>query len=514
MTVHVVTSAQSAARDRHAIDSGIPSRALMQRAGAAAAAEIARAFGDRLSRGVAVFAGKGNNGGDAWVIAGALAAVGVSVRVAQAGEPKTDDARAERALALGILKDGTQTGGEELVIDGVLGTGSGGTARGAAADAIRRINELRTNGAIVVALDVPSGVDASTGEGDLAVTADLTISFGTVKRGALVRRELCGRIVVVDIGFGEHANMDDGAPTLVDRAWVRARIPDIAANAHKGTRRRVAIVGGVAGMAGAVILAARAALRSGVGMARAVVQAPSIGAVQGSVPAALTRPWPESDEQIRDIVCDWAHAVVIGPGLGRLATTRAQIEKLLELWTGPVVIDADALTAFEGDARVLGELLAGRRAIVTPHVVEFSRLSGISADDVARAPYDVGRDLAATLGCAVLLKGVPTVITDATGRSLVSASGTPALATGGSGDVLAGIAGTLLAQMDDPLDAAACAAWIHGRAGEIAGSRGARGATVDDVVDALTVVWSESAPAPRPPVLADLPAIDPVRALA
>jgi len=129
----------------------------------------------------------------------------------------------------------------------------------------------------------------------------------------------------------------------------------------------------------------------------------------------------------------------------------------------------------------------------------------MSVEAILAAPFDVGRELASKLGCVVLLKGVPTVLTAPDGRSLVSAAGTPALATGGSGDVLAGVAGTLLAQMDDPLEAAACAAWVHGRAGELAGSRGARGAAIDDVVTQLANVWSEPVSGPRPPILAEVP---------
>ena len=197
MTVHVVTAAQSAARDRAAIDSGTPSRALMQRAGAAAAAEIVRAFADRVGDGVAVFAGPGNNGGDAWVVASALGAVGIPVRVVEVAEAKTDDARAAGDAARAAFEFRAPNGSESIVVDGVLGTGSSGAPRGAVADAVQRINALRDAGARVVALDIPSGLDASTGEGDLAVTSDLTITFGTMKRGALVRREHCGRIVVV-----------------------------------------------------------------------------------------------------------------------------------------------------------------------------------------------------------------------------------------------------------------------------------------------------------------------------
>ena len=153
MTVQVVTAEQSAARDRAAIESGIPSRALMQRAGAAAAAEITRAFADRIERGVAVFAGPGNNGGDAWVVAGALSAVGIRVRVVEVVEARTDDARAERTVARALIDTRAPSGGEGVVVDGVLGTGSSGAPRGAVADAIRRIGELRDDGACVVALD-------------------------------------------------------------------------------------------------------------------------------------------------------------------------------------------------------------------------------------------------------------------------------------------------------------------------------------------------------------------------
>jgi NAD(P)H-hydrate epimerase len=453
-----------------------------------------------------VFAGAGNNGGDAWVVAAALAAVGVSVRVVEVRDAKTDDCRAEREHARANHNFSSPSGAEEVVVDGILGTGASGTPRGAVADGIQRIAALRANGASIVALDVPSGLDATTGDANESVIADLTITFGTMKRGALVRRHRCGHIIVVDIGLGKAP--DDGAPTLVDRAWVNERIPEIRARAHKGTRRRIAIVGGTTGMAGAAILATHAALRSGVGMVRAIVSSASVVPIQVAAPAALTAKWPESDDEIRDIICDWAHAVVIGPGLGRSPDARARVEQLLRVWLGPVLLDADALNVFEGDAASLSALIGQRTAVITPHPVEFSRLSGVATDDVVRNAFDVGRDLAKTLGAVVLLKGVPTVLVGPEGTSLVSSSGTPVLATGGSGDALAGIAGTLMAQMQDPLEAAACAAWIHGRAGEIAGARGVRGATIEDVIDALDDVWIEQSPAPRPPVLGEFPAID------
>ncbi len=516
--VRVVSAAESAARDASAIAAGIPSRALMQRAGAAAATEIALRFRDRLSGGVLVLAGPGNNGGDAWVVARALAASGVLARVLEPIPAKTPDAAAERALALDARNlSVTDTlppaldGGEAIVVDGLLGTGSTGAPRGAIADAIERVAPLRARGATIVAIDVPSGVDAATGSAPgAAITADLTISFGTVKRGHLVARDRCGTLVVVDIGLGAHAALDDGAPWLVDEAWVGAQIPTIPASAHKGVRKKLAIVGGAPGMAGATILAARAALRSGIGMAKLVVARESIAAVQESEPYALAAAWPTDDAAVQHDIASWADAVVIGPGLGRAADSRALLERVLHGWTGPTLLDADALTLFERRAPELGALLAGRCALITPHPVEFARLAGLEASEVLDAPFEIARPIASVLNAAVLLKGVPTVVTAPSGDRLVSASGTPALATAGSGDVLSGIAGTLLAQIGDPLVAGAIGAWVHGRAAERVPSgdmRDVRGIVLDDVVNELRDSWTFDRRPTRYPVLAELPAV-------
>jgi NAD(P)H-hydrate epimerase len=367
---------------------------------------------------------------------------------------------------------------------------------------------MRRRGAVVIALDVPSGLDASTGVARGAVVkADLTLSFGTIKRGHLMNRDVCGAIAVLDIGLGAHALLDDNAPLLVDEAWMAAKLPTIAASAHKGARKKIAIVGGATGMAGAAMLAARAALRSGVGMVKLVVAPESLASVQESEPYALGAPWPPDDAAVdRDIVA-WADAVVIGPGLGRGDASRALLELTLRRWRGPTLLDADALTLFEGQATELSRLLAGRPALITPHPVEFARLAALDASDVLARRFDVGREMAALLGAAVLLKGVPTIITAANGQCFVSASGTPALATAGSGDVLSGIAGTLLAQLDDPFTAGAIAAWVHGRAAErvpSASPGNVRGITLEDVVHELRDIWTLDNRPSRYPVIAEL----------
>jgi hydroxyethylthiazole kinase-like uncharacterized protein yjeF len=517
--VRVVTSSESAARDASAIASGIPSRALMQRAGAAAAAEIALRYRDRLARGVLVLAGPGNNGGDAWVVARALAASGVRVRVIEPVAAKTPDAAAERSLALDVLDAGdvrsvvpeTLDGAEALVVDGLLGTGGTGEPRGDIARLIALTTMLGERGAIIVSLDVPSGLDAAaTSVHDVVVRADLTLTFGTVKRGHLVNRDHCGAIVALDIGLGAHAALDDGAPLLVDETWVGARLPGIPGDAHKGVRKKIAIVGGGHGMAGATVLAARAAMRSGIGMVKLVVAAESLSAVQEAEPYALAAQWPRDDAEVEETISGWADAVIIGPGLGRGDESRALLERMLRRWTGPTLLDADALTLFEGRARNLATLLGGRPAIVTPHPMEFARLSGLDLQHVLDNRFDVGKNLAATLDATVLLKGVPTVISNPDGRRLVSASGTPALAAAGSGDVLSGIAGTMLAQLDDPYVAAAIAAWVHGRAAERVPATGGgevRGIVLEDVVNELRDSWTFDDRPARYPIIVELPAV-------
>jgi NAD(P)H-hydrate epimerase len=505
--VHVTSAAEAAARDSAAIAAGTPSRALMQRAGAAAAAEIARRHPRALRSGVTVYAGPGNNGGDAWVVARALAAVGTTVRVIAVGEARTDDARAERELSRGLVEEGTSRFGA-IVVDGLLGTGARGTPRDEIADAIASILDARRQGATIVALDVPSGLDATTGETPGAsVRADLTLTFGTLKRGLLVARGLAGRIVVLDIGLGTFGDADR-APVLAHPSWVRGAIPPIAADAHKGARKKLAIIGGAQGMVGACMLAARAAMKSGIGMVRLIVTSANLPVVQGALPEALARSWPESDTALKESILDWADGVLIGPGLSDTAKARALAERVLRAWRGPVVVDADALNVFKGDVKTLGALLSGRPAVATPHPAELARLTGASLASVLEQRFDVGSDLARALGAAVLLKGVPTIVSSPDGQRIVSAAGTPALAAAGSGDLLAGLAATLLTQTADALASGACAAWLHGRAAELATmATGTRGTTLGGVESAMSRVWSAWEEDASYPVLAELPPV-------
>lgn len=506
MSVRVVTGEDAAARDAAAIAAGTSSLALMQTAGSAAADVMLGRVGGALAGGVRVLTGSGNNGGDGWVVAGYLAERGIPVCVEEVAESRSTDAVAARSANRGKVSLGAGDGASPVIVDALLGTGARGAPSGALADAVRRINRWRNAGALVVALDIPTGVDATQGVSSLAVTADLTITFGTLKRGHLLSRDHCGAIVIVDIGLGAHVPGNDAVPVLVDERWVAGFVPKIDADAHKGKRRRVLIAGGARGMAGAVVLAARAATRSGVGLVRALVEEPSLVPVQTSALEATAATWPLADRDLSALGED-CHAILIGPGLGRTAEARRLLENLLEAWKGPTVLDADAISLFDGNVGGLSTALAGRSALLTPHVREFARLSGMSDDIVMRNRFDVARDTAHALGATILLKGVPTVIMGPNGESMVSATGTAVLATAGSGDVLAGIALTLLAQTGDAFRSGAAAAWIHGRAGEIATTgRPVRGVTLTDVLDAMSHAWRLSDAAPGAPVLAELSA--------
>jgi len=492
----------------------------MQRAGKAAADQISQRYAEQLRDGAIVFTGPGNNGGDGWVVAGILARSGVKVMVVEAEPAKTPDSVAERNAAIDSVErvdvfpaqQNAESMAAHVVIDALLGTGATGEPRGRIAEGISTINQLRARGARVAALDIPSGLDSTTGAHSTCVIADATFSFGGIKRGSLRARDCCGEIVVLDIGLDDdlaraETSADNDAPSLpllVDGVWVHTHVPPIRYDAHKGTRKHLAVVGGGKGMAGAVVLATRSALRSGIGLLRAFVARENKGEILAAAPSALITKWP-SRAEISPLISKWADAIVIGPGLGKSDETLKMVETVLRDSKLPVLLDADALNVFDGNLPALAKLLEGRQALITPHVAEFARLAGVEVQEVLDNSFDIGLAMSRTLGATVLLKGAPTVIFTPAGRRYVSARGTAALGTGGSGDLLAGIAGTMLAQTQDAVISASCAAWIHGRAAEFC--EYVRGTTLEDVLYALPRAWNESVDPVAPPVLATLPAV-------
>jgi NAD(P)H-hydrate epimerase len=483
LPVRVASAGEAVALDAETIAGGVPSRALMRVAGAHTAAVIAARYGDRLWNGVTVYTGPGNNGGDGWVIAGALARTGAPVHVCEVVPTKSADAIAERAAALPAVGLDEPSGGG-IVIDAMLGTGARGRPRGSVAEAVARINTRRAQGDAIIAVDVPTGVDATTGAHEGCVQADLTVTFGTMKRGHLLARGACGTTVVVDIGLTGDGNAS--LPVMVDQPWVADRIPLIPFDAHKGIRKKLAVIAGGPGMGGAGILATQAALHSGLGMIQVVTHPANVGALQARIPEALTKTFPMDDGALQSLA-KWADALLLGPGLEPTDETRTLIERLLRAFDGPVVMDAGALSVYTGKIDVLAAALDKRPAVITPHPLEFGRLAGVDVETVLAQRFDIAAEIAKQLHVAVLLKGTPTVVTAPDGARFVSATGTAALGTSGSGDTLSGIVATLLAQTCEPYAAAAAGAWVHGRAAELCD--GVRGIALGDIAGNLPKVW-------------------------
>jgi hydroxyethylthiazole kinase-like uncharacterized protein yjeF len=469
----------------------------MLRAGTAAAACVLRDFPDRLSYGVALFAGSGNNGGDAYIVAAQLARAGVVVRLHASSPPRTDEAKRAAALARPYLQFGAPAGNERVVVDGLLGTRHRGAFREGVTHAVAMLGYARDRGAVVVALDVPSGLDATTGEiAEGSVAAGLTLCFGSVKRGVLVQRAHAGRIAVIDIGLHNPLEPDDQAWYFADDGTVSRMLPALPWDAHKGTRGRLAIVGGAAGMAGAVTLSSRAALASGCGLAKAYVEAPGVAALQAGAVQTIASPWPSADAPAEGA---WGDGLAIGPGLGRSEASRATLERALRENAGiPMVLDADALfhagTMTDRDpASVIQEWTAASpQVVLTPHPGEFARLLRAEVPRAWGQKADALIAFAIRSRATVLLKGTPTLVATPDGAPpTVMARGTALLATGGSGDVLTGIIGSLLAGGLPARDAAVVGAFAHGMAAEIAteSAGGTRGLTLEAVLNALPAAW-------------------------
>jgi len=548
--VRITTAAESAARDRGAINAGTPSFQLMLQAGTAAASWLLRECAHHLSHGVALFAGTGNNGGDAYVVAAQLGRAGIAVRMHASAPPRTPDAQQAAQLAAPYLGAGAPTGHERLVIDGLLGTGHRGPLRDDTVTDCACLMRARDDGAMIVALDLPSGLDATSGTVAVgSVPAHVTLAFGTIKRGTLLRRDHVGRLVLLDIGLGLHGNVpgdaDDDAWCWADDATLRvlgrsARDAD-GWTSHKGVRGRVGIAGGDVGMAGAVVLACRAALHSGAGVVHAIVDEASVAPVQSLVPQALAHRWPPAPVSLRTDERAGApsipaghptpsqanaetryHALAIGPGLGRSRASAIVMQRLLDLHRGtPLVLDADALWLAADAANALGTDTASMlrhwirdipQVVCTPHPGEFARLLGTPLPESWDERAALLAQFATRANCTVLLKGTPTLIAAADGQPIwVVPHGTPMLATGGSGDCLTGIIATLLAQGCAAPEAAVLGATLQGRAAErVTAALGAtRGATLDEVLQAIGTIWADiQRGVTRPPYVLDtLPSV-------
>jgi ADP-dependent NAD(P)H-hydrate dehydratase / NAD(P)H-hydrate epimerase len=487
---------------------GITVASLMERAGARTA-DVARQLLEGRGRRVAVLVGKGNNGGDGLVAARHL--VGdAQVRVVLAGPaaelgggpaPHLAAVRARHipvveAPALSPSDLEAAVAGADLLIDALFGTGFHGPARGVPAALIEAANR---SGVPILAVDVPSGIDAATGAADPPVIqAAATVTMGLPKLGLVQypAAACAGRLFVADIGFPEA--LVESAPiraALIRAGWVDRTMPRRRADSHKGTHGHVFIIAGARGFTGAAVLASRGAIRGGAGLVTAAMPKSLVLAPTASLPEAMTLPLPETDagtlgagsdgvilEAVGAVGGTHPPVVAIGPGLTTRPEVAAAVRRLLPQFAGPVVADADALNALAGDTAPLRE--AKGPVVITPHPGELARLMRSSIEEIQRDRVAAARAAASTLGVVTVLKGARTVVADPDGRAGIVPTGSGAMATGGTGDVLTGITAALLAQGLKAWDAACCAAYLHGLAGDLA-APGELGLLAHEVADAV-----------------------------
>ena len=512
--MHLLTAAEMRAVDDATVAAGTPVATLMERAGQAVADALERRFGAPVALRVLVLAGAGHNGGDGLVAARVLAARGARVAVAVC-VPATRLAPATRTMLAALEHTGVRVqhvsdarelaalaatlDAWEFVIDALLGTGADGEPRGVIADACGLANALRAHGSRIVAVDLPTGVasDDGTASAD-AVQADLTVTFGEPRRGHWLwpGRSYTGTLEVADIGLVSPAAAGLAPAELGHAAALAALVPLRDPRAHKGSSGRALLIGGAPGMTGALVLAARAAVRSGAGYVR--VAAPA--SLQSVLAAHLVEPMViacgEDDQRtltatalarIRD-EASRADAVAIGSGLSSRPHAAHLVRELTAHLDRPLVLDADALSALAPAESVLVPALrlAPAPRVLTPHLGEMQRLTGQSPAELEARRIDAARGWAQRWGATVVLKGAPTVIASPTGEVTVNPTGSAALATAGTGDVLTGILVALLAQGLAPYDAARLAAHVHGLAADLVShSRGPLGLAASDLTDRL-----------------------------
>ena len=511
--MEIVTSEEMRRIDRHAIRAmRIPSLALMESAGVRVVEAMARRFPDLPRRRVLVLCGKGNNGGDGFVVARHLRAAGVDCFVVLAADPDgpSGDARtsalAARGAGVEILPAPTPTAwaaarrrlaDRDLIVDGLLGTGLAGPVRGLLA---KIVEDVVRAGLPVVAIDLPSGLsgDSSEVQGPV-LRAVLTVALCRPKI-AHVLPPAClqvGELEIIEIGIPPEA-VASVAPRLfsIEAADVADVLPARRRDAHKGAFGHALVVAGSEGKAGAAGLAGRAALRAGAGLVTVACPAAARAEVAGFGPEIMTVGLPASEPEatLDRLLRESAgkSAVAVGPGLGGEPEVVNWIRRFVSASRLPLVLDADGLNAFAGKPSALAD--AGRTIVLTPHPGEAARLLGSTPQEVAKDRLAAARSLARAAKAIVVLKGMATIVASPDGRAFVNRTGHPAMATAGAGDVLTGVLAGLLAQKQEPLSAVLLAVRAHGLAGELAAaSIGESGILAGDLLERIPAALGRAA---------------------
>ena len=489
---------------------GVPGLLLMERAGLGVVEAIKKNYSPLESKKVLVVCGKGNNGGDGFVIARLLSNVcgQIIVLLTASNSELKGDAKANflilqkfagksshkikfyrysKKLLLSLSKP-------DLIVDAMFGTGFTGSVRKPYSDVIDWINKQGTQ---IVAVDIPSGVNGTTGVVEnCAVRAGRTITFGIIKSGLLCNqgRESIGSLSVADIGIPKSITEDKRLRTfLIEQEDVRRAIPKRSMHAHKYSVGKVLVLAGSKGLTGAAALCSTSAMRSGAGAVILGIPDPVYQILARKLTEVMTFPLPATGdgtlsldalEGIREKL-SWADVLLIGPGLSQNLETQQLIFKLLREYRGKVLLDADGLNAVAaiGLSRLHS---AHAQFILTPHVGEFSRLSGLPPIEVEHHRIEAARGLAKQIGATIVLKGVPTITASKNGNCFLNSTGNPGMATAGSGDVLSGIIAGLWAQGMPDVEAAYTGVYLHGVSGDLAAKKlGERGLLANDLIDYL-----------------------------
>ncbi len=488
--MRVLNSAQMKEADRRTIDDiGIPSLVLMENAGRQAVAAMEAMYGDLLERQVAVLCGRGNNGGDGFVVARTLAQRGVDVSVFLIGRVAEvrGDARVNLdilgRLSVSVVEIADSQAWElhfsevsdcTLIVDAIFGTGLNAPISGYIESVVTDVN---ASGIPVVAIDLPSGLSADSADSiGPSIEAELTITLAAPKIPLVLppAETHAGDVVIADIGIpGEVLESLDGPHVdLSTRASMRELITPRTPDGHKGDYGHVLIVAGSMGKTGAAHLSAVGALRSGAGLVTVATPAMCQPILSAMGPEYMTEALRGAADGIDpdevDHVIEMARDVLaIGPGLGSAPGTREFIRQLVDRATMPLVIDADGLTAFAGDPEHLAGR-EGRDVIITPHPGEMARLVGMSTDEVQASRLEIARNFAVAHHVFVVLKGHRTLIATPDEKVFINPTGNPGMATGGTGDILTGMIAAWLAQLLDAEAACRIAVYLHGLAGDLA----------------------------------------------
>jgi NAD(P)H-hydrate epimerase len=488
--MRILNSAQMREADRRTIDDiGIPSLVLMENAGRQAVAAMEAMYADLLDRQVGVLCGRGNNGGDGFVIARTLAQRGVDVTVFLIGRVAEvrGDARVNLEilgrLGLTVIEVADSQAWElhfselsdcTLIVDAIFGTGLNAPVTGFIESVVADVN---ASGIPVVAIDLPSGLSADSPEPiGPSIEAGLTVTLGAPKLPLVLppAETRAGDIVIADIGIPADVFDAVEGPRvhLLTRASMRELIAPRAPDSHKGDYGRVLVIAGSRGKTGAAHLAAVGALRSGAGLVTVATPAACLPIVAAMGAEYMTEALDEKDGGLDpdgvDRVIEFARDVIaLGPGLGTAPPTREFIRQLVDRATMPLVVDADGLNAFVDDPdRLAGR--EGRDVIITPHPGEMARLVGMSTDEVQSSRLEIARNFAVAHRVFVVLKGHRTLIATPDEKVFINPTGNPGMATGGTGDVLTGMIAAWLAQLLDAEGACKLAVYLHGLAGDLA----------------------------------------------